>query len=219
MTSSPTVGSERVRTLMGVSTPTRPSYATASKQLLRDTLLDGLRDLLVEKDWAKVTMADVARFAGVSRQTVYNEFSSRNGLAQAYALRLVDQFVAEIDAAVHAHPGDVEGALAAGFAGFFDSAAGDPMIASLVSGEAKPDLLKLITTDSAPLIEAATAQLDELFQQSWIALPGAVSGAIARMITRIALSYVSMPPEADFDVPADLAAVMTPAIEAARTAS
>ncbi|MCF8588798.1 TetR/AcrR family transcriptional regulator [Gordonia liuliyuniae] len=203
-----------------MSTPTRdrPSYATASKRLLRNSLLDGLRELLMEKDWAQVTMNDVARFAGVSRQTVYNEFSSRNGLAQAYALRLVDEFTAEISAAVEATPDDVEAAFTAGFAGFFASAGQDPMIASLLSGDAKPDLLRLITTDSAPLIESASANLDALLQESWIALPAEASGRIARMITRMALSYVSMPPEADFDVAADLASVMTPAITGARRA-
>lgn len=201
-----------------MSTPIRdrPPYASASKQLLRNSLLDGLRELLVEKDWARVTMSDVAGFAGVSRQTVYNEFSSRSGLAQAYALRLVDQFTEEIAAAVESTRDDVEGAFTVGFARFFASAADDPMIVSLLSGEAKPDLLKLITTDSGPLIEAATAKLDTLLQQSWIAMRAADSGRIARTITRMALSYVAMPPEADFDVAADLACVMAPAITQAR---
>ncbi|MBE7192576.1 MAG: TetR/AcrR family transcriptional regulator, partial [Gordonia polyisoprenivorans] len=39
---------------------------------------------------------------------------------------------------------------------------------------------------------------------------------IARAITRMALSYVAMPPESDRDVAADLAAVMAPAVIAAR---
>ncbi|GEE01603.1 putative transcriptional regulator, TetR family protein [Gordonia spumicola] len=201
---------------MSAPTRNRTTYAAASKLLLRTSLLDGLRDLLRVKDWAQVTMSDVAKHAGVSRQTVYNEFSSRNGLAQAYALRLVEQFTTEIEAALESMPGDVEGALTAGFAGFFSSAGQDPMIASLLSGEAKPDLLKLITTDSAPLIESASARLDVSLRESWIRMPAHASGRIARMITRLAISYVSMPPEADFDVAADLAAVMTPAIIAAR---
>jgi tetracycline repressor-like protein len=36
---------------------------------------------------------------------------------------------------------------------------------------------------------------------------------IARAIVRLAMSYVSMPPEADHDVAADLARLMTPAAE------
>ena len=39
---------------------------------------------------------------------------------------------------------------------------------------------------------------------------------IARPLTRMALSYVAMPPEGDRNVAADMAAVMGPAIEAAR---
>jgi hypothetical protein len=39
------------------------------------------------------------------------------------------------------------------------------------------------------------------------------SGMLARAIVRLAMSYVSMPPEADHDVAADLARLMTPAAE------
>ncbi|MGB3698310.1 MAG: TetR family transcriptional regulator [Gordonia sp. (in: high G+C Gram-positive bacteria)] len=199
------------------SAPT--SFAAASKQLLRTTLLDGLRNLLREKDWARVTMADVARQAGVSRQTVYNEFSSRAGLSQAYALRLADEFTGEIAAAIEVNEGDVPGALRSGFTRFFASAADDPLIQSLLSGEAKPDLLGLITTDSAPIIEAASARLQAVLVESWIAIDDDAAGAIARMIARMALSYVSMPPgpDADADVADDLASVLAPAIMAART--
>lgn len=205
-----------------MSAPASPTvagnFAEASKQLLRTTLLDGLRTLLREKDWSKVTMADVARQAGVSRQTVYNEFSSRAGLSQAYALRLADEFTGEIGIAFEAHDGDVDGALRAGLTEFFVRAADDPLIQSLLSGEAKPDLLKLITTDSAPIIEAASARLERTLVQSWVAIAEVPAGRIARMITRMALSYVSMPPDpdADGDAADDLASVLAPAINAAR---
>ncbi|MBY4568788.1 TetR family transcriptional regulator [Gordonia sp. PS3] len=194
------------------------SFAVASKQLLRTTLLDGLRTLLREKDWARVTMADVARQAGVSRQTVYNEFASRTGLSQAYALRLADEFTGEIGAAVAANVGDVTGALRSGFARFLASAADDPMIQSLLSGEAKPDLLKLITTDAAPIIAAASDRLEVILVESWIAIDAETAGRIARMIARTALSYVAMPPapDADSDVADDLASVLAPAVIAAR---
>ncbi|ALG86284.1 TetR/AcrR family transcriptional regulator [Gordonia phthalatica] len=204
---------------MSAPTTARPtSFAEASKHLLRCTLLDGLRTLLREKDWARVTMADVARQAGVSRQTVYNEFSSRAGLSQAYALRLADEFTAEIAGAVDENVDDVEGALRSGFTRFFAGAADDPLIQSLLSGEAKPDLLKLITTDAAPIITSASANLEVMLVESWIAVDEATAGRIARMIARMALSYVAMPPGADgdSDVADDLASVLAPAVIAAR---
>ena len=47
--------------------------------LARDSILDAMREELLTQDWSAVTLADIARTAGVSRQTIYNEFGSRQG--------------------------------------------------------------------------------------------------------------------------------------------
>lgn len=193
------------------------TYAEASRALLRDTVLDGMRTELLTKDWSAVTLTDVARTAGVSRQTIYNEFGSRQGLAQAYALRLADRLVDEIDGAINAHVGDVYGAFMAGFRDFFTASAADPLVISLLSGEAKPDLLQLITTDSGPIITRCSARLQAAFTTSWVQAGEEDAGVLARAIVRLALSYVSMPADpgtaADHDVAADLARLMTPFAE------
>ncbi len=192
------------------------TYADASKRLLRNSLLDGVRDLLTQRDWSKVTMAEVARHAGLSRQTVYNEFGSRHGLAQAYALRLVEEYTAEIGAAVDESEGDLDAALTNGFVRFFAGAATDPMIASLLNGDANPDLHRLITTEAAPLIAAAKARLTQIVESSWIAVPAGKADRIAGAIARMALSYVAMPPEVPApEVAANLTAIFGPAIREA----
>ena len=84
---------------------------------------------------------------------------------------------------------------------------------SLLSGVAKPDLLQIITTDSAPIITHCSARLTSSFINSWMRASPEDSGMLARAIVRLAMSYVSMPPEADHDVAADLARLMTPAAE------
>ncbi|WP_440712379.1 TetR family transcriptional regulator [Gordonia sp. FQ] len=201
-------------TLGRVSDPT--TYAQASKRLLRNSLLDGVHDLLTQRDWSKVTMTDVARQTGVSRQTVYNEFGSRHGLAQSYALRLVDEFTEVIGAAIDEVPGDLDAALTSGFERFFAAAALDPMIASLLSGEPNPDLHKLITTEAAPLIAAAKANLARIITRSWIGLPDVAADPLAGALARMALSYVAMPPEVPAPrVAANLAALFAPAIREA----
>ncbi len=189
------------------------SYAEASRVLLRDTVLDAMRAELLAKDWSAITLTDVARTAGISRQTIYNEFGSRQGLAQAYALRLADRLVDEIDGSINAHVGDVYGALLAGFRAFFTASAADPLIISLLSGEAKPDLLQLITTGSGPIITGCSLRLTRAFMDSWVRAGEEDAGVLARAIVRLALSYVSMPPESDHDVAADLARLMTPFAE------
>ena len=189
------------------------SYAEASRGLLRDSVLDAMREELLTKDWSAITLSEVARTAGISRQTIYNEFGSRQGLAQGYALRLADRLVDAIGDSITSNVGDVNAAFLEGFQLFFAESASDPLVISLLSGEAKPDLLQLITTDSAPIITRCSQRLTEAFMNSWVAISEQDAGVLARAIVRLAMSYVSMPPEASHDVAADLARLMTPFAE------
>lgn len=196
-----------------VAAVTRVPYAEASRALLRDSVLDAMRDLLGTRDWSGITLADVARAAGISRQTIYNEFGSRQGLAQGYALRLADGLVETIGSGITRNVGDVEAAFLEGFRTFFTESAADPLVISLLTGVAKPDLLQIITTDSGPIITRCAARLTEIFMHSWVAVSAEDAGILARAIVRLAISYVSMPPESDHDVAADLARLFTPAAE------
>jgi AcrR family transcriptional regulator len=191
----------------------RMPYAEASRVLLRDSVLDAMRDLLLARDWSAITLSDVARAAGISRQTIYNEFGSRQGLAQGYALRLADRLVDAVHAAIDANVGNIHEAFLQGFGSFFAESAADPLVISLLTGVAKPDLLQIITTDSGPIITRASERLTVALTQSWVATSDEDAGVLARAIVRLALSYVSMPPEANHDVAADLARLMTPFAE------
>ena len=146
----------------------RVPYAEASRALLRDSVLDAMRELLLSRDWSAITLADVARAAGISRQTIYNEFGSRQGLAQGYALRLADRLVNAVEDAIYSNVGDVYAAFLQGFRSFFSESAADPLVISLLTGVAKPDLLQIITTDSGPIITHCSARLTSSFQHSWI---------------------------------------------------
>lgn len=191
----------------------RIPYAEASRALLRDSVLDAMRDLLLTRDWSAITLSDVARAAGISRQTIYNEFGSRQGLAQGYALRLADRLVDAVHASLEANVGNIYQAFLQGYHTFFTETAADPLVVSLLTGVAKPDLLQLITTDSAPIITRASERLATAFTQTWVATSDDDANVLSRAIVRICLSYVSMPPEADHDVAADLARLLTPFAE------
>ncbi|NKS04058.1 TetR family transcriptional regulator [Rhodococcus hoagii] len=191
----------------------RVPYQEASRLLLRESILDAVHDFLLERDWSGVTMTDVAAAVGVSRQTLYNEFGSRQGLANGYALRLVDRFVDAVTDAVYRHEGDARAALVDGFTGFFQASGADPLVRSLRTGAAKPDLLRIVTTESAPLIERATGRLAETFRLSWIQASEGDSTVLGHGIVRIALSYVSMPPTSDRDDAQELAALLAPFVD------
>jgi len=180
---------------------------------MRDCVLDAMRAELLTKDWSAITLSDIARTAGVSRQSIYNEFGSRQGLAQGYALRLADRLVDAVGGAIDGNVGDVHAAFLSGFRAFFADSAADPLVTSLLRGAAKPDLLQIITVDSGPIITHCSRRLAEAFLDSWVGADAEDAGVLARAIVRLAMSYVSMPPEADHDVAADLARLMTPFAE------
>src|SRR5690349_15559088 len=191
----------------------RIPYAEASRVLLRDSILDGMREELLTRDWSAITLSHVAQVAGISRQTIYNEFGSRQGLAEGYAMRLADRLVDAVDNAINNNVGEVHAAFLEGFRAFFLESAADPLVISLLTGASKPDLLQIITTGSGPIISRCSARLTGTFQNSWMKASDEDAGVLARAIVRLAMSYVSMPPEANHDVADDLARLMTPFAE------
>ncbi|MFF5963542.1 TetR/AcrR family transcriptional regulator [Streptomyces collinus] len=78
----------------------------------RESLLDAAYSALVRRPWSAVRMVDVAAAAGVSRQTLYNEFGSKDGLARALVRREADGYLAGVDRAL-AGDGDARDRLAA----------------------------------------------------------------------------------------------------------
>lgn len=197
--------------------PADPSpYRSAVTNLMRTTILDALHDLLLERTWSTVNMTDVARAAGISRQTLYKEFGTRKGLAQGYALRLTDTFVSAVDDAVYTNEGDSMRTLYVAFTEFFTRSASDPLVMSMLTDDPPPDLLRLVTTESGILIEHAAFRLAETFQRSWLHASPHNADILGRAVVRLALSYVSMPPTNSADVAADMASLLTPFVETLR---
>ncbi|MFD5660477.1 TetR/AcrR family transcriptional regulator, partial [Streptomyces hirsutus] len=69
----------------------------------RESLLDAAYAALACRPWSAVRMVDVAAAAGVSRQTLYNEFGSKEGLARALVRREADGYLAGVDRALTVH--------------------------------------------------------------------------------------------------------------------
>lgn len=59
----------------------------------RESLLNAALAALADLPWSGVRMVDVASAAGVSRQTLYNEFGSKDGLARALVRREADTYL------------------------------------------------------------------------------------------------------------------------------
>ncbi|MFF3768325.1 TetR/AcrR family transcriptional regulator [Streptomyces sp. NPDC001922] len=66
----------------------------------RESLLDAAFAALTYRPWSGVRMVEVAAAAGVSRQTLYNEFGSKDGLARALVRREADAYLAGVEGAL-----------------------------------------------------------------------------------------------------------------------
>ncbi|MYX62462.1 TetR family transcriptional regulator, partial [Streptomyces sp. SID8382] len=66
----------------------------------RESLLDAAFTALGSRPWQRVRMAEVAAAAGVSRQTLYNEFGSKEGLARALVRREADAYLRGVERAL-----------------------------------------------------------------------------------------------------------------------
>src|SRR2546423_9012571 len=118
----------------------------------RDALLDAAYDAAVSGDWARTRMADVARAAGVSRQTLYNEFGSKDALAQALALREVERFIAGTEAALdEASPDDPIRAVRAAVLETLQQAADNPLLKAALVDDGS-ELLSFLTSRGEPAI-------------------------------------------------------------------
>ncbi|MEU3465128.1 helix-turn-helix domain-containing protein [Streptomyces sp. NPDC006733] len=103
----------------------------------REALLDAALAALGARPWAAVRMVDVAVSAGVSRQTLYNEFSSKEGLARALARREADTFLAGVENALaeaERHGADAGDCFAAATAWTLHSARRSPLVRATLTG-------------------------------------------------------------------------------------
>jgi AcrR family transcriptional regulator len=186
------------------------AYPEAARALLRDTVIDAVHHLVRDRGWANTTMADVARVAGVSRQTVYNEFGSRGELAQAYVLWETERFVDEVSEAVRNHPHDIEAALTAAVEVFLRAAANDPLFKSAFLRDGDDSLLALLTTQGAPVLALATGQLSLLFAQLWPAVSAEDAELLTEQVVRLGISHAALPTAPVDVVAAGITRVLAP---------
>jgi AcrR family transcriptional regulator len=169
---------------------------------VRERVLDATASVTVEQGWAAVTMAKVAGLAGVSRQTVYNEYGAKSALGQAMVLRELERFLAVVAHELDSHD-DLVGAIRAAAEQTLLSAQGNPLLnrvlasahsASAGGPGADNDLLPFLTTDAGPLIGAAKEVIAARITRfpDLGMTPGELDAAIDAIV-RLVLSHVMQP--------------------------
>ena len=161
----------------------------------RERILEAAVAMTTEAGWSSGTMGSLAQRVGVSRQTVYNELGSKEGLAEAMILRELERFLTVVSDAFDAHPDDLLAALRGATYAVLDLARDNRLLHAVVSAThgADTELLPLLTTHAESLLAAAKAVVAERVEPYRLALaPGELDVAID-VVVRVVLSHVMQP--------------------------
>ncbi|HUA74236.1 MAG TPA: TetR family transcriptional regulator [Solirubrobacteraceae bacterium] len=188
-------------------------YAVAARELLRSSLLDAAGREMTSRPWSEVTMSDIARAAGVSRQTLYNEFGSRGEFAQELVLREAGRFIDAVQIAVTANAENPRRALRATFELFLTVAAENPLVKAIVSGDGADELIALFTTRGETLIDMAGARLTGVLLESWPMVAVDEAALIGETLVRLAISYGALPKGSPAETAEAVAELLGPYIE------
>ena len=182
---------------------TGPELRAGTRQRILDAAFDALEDFGL----SRTTVEDVAQRAGLSRQTVYRYFPSKDALIVSLVAREEDQFIAGVRDAIEGHD-DLGPAIANGVRFVLGFAREHPLLDRLVTTDPNA-FLPYLTTRGLPVVIRAREAMVELLAPRAPHLPvEALRGALDAA-TRSIVSYVRTPSERpDEVVAADLAAML-----------
>ena len=193
----------------------RTPYQEAARELLRQTVFDAARDQLGRQPWSEITMADIASGAGVSRQTLYNEFGNRNEFGFAFVIHEGERFMDDVERAVLAHTDDPRAAVLAALEHFLRTAGDDPLIRILLSDDGTGGMLPFVTTQGLPVVQWATGRLVSVIEEGWPEAPEADVKRLAESLVRLAISYVTTPGDSAEEAAKAVAELLGPFIDKA----
>jgi AcrR family transcriptional regulator len=197
-----------------VSTGKTP-YQEAARELLRQTVFDAARDQLSSQPWSEITMADIASGAGVSRQTLYNEFGNRNEFGFAFVIHEAERFMDGVEKAVREHFDDPRAAILAALEYFLSSAGDDPLIKILLSDDGTGGMLPFVTTQGLPIVQWAASRLTAVIEEGWPQAPEKEVKVLTESLVRLAISYVTTPGQAAEHAARNVAELFGPFVDKA----
>jgi AcrR family transcriptional regulator len=190
--------------------PARVAYQQAARSLLRDTVINAVDDLVRSRGWSATTMSDVAAAAGVSRQTLYNEFGSRSALVEAYVAREIDVLVERAAETVRANAEDAHRALHSAFTLFLQLASDEPVVRIIVSNAEAGELHQLLTGLGQAL---ASDRIARLIPEVWPQVSEQDAHLVAESLVRLAISHALLPTRDPEDVARGVGRMLGPFVD------
>ena len=175
------------------ATEARTTFKEATRELLRETTFAAARAELEDRPWSRISMAEIAAVAGVSRQTLYNEFGNREQFGQALVLHEAERFFAGVEAALRANFSDPQAAIVAALEEVLGAAADDPLVRALLGDEGEGGMLPFVTTRGLPLVTWAGQRIADVVVEGWPQVRAKDARLLAETLVRLAISYVTTP--------------------------
>lgn len=180
------------------------------RTMLRDRLLDSAAEAFRDEGWRRLTMAKIADRAGVSRQTVYNEFGTKQQMAEQLIMRELEEFLAVVSDRFEAEDEFVP-AVRAAVEGALSTAQRNPLLRSVLESEQNgdADLLPIIV-QSQWLVDRATEFLVDLVagRFSDLPVPPDKLGVALESVVRLVLSHITRPSRSPQETADDLAFIV-----------
>ena len=155
-------------------------------------MLDAAADAVVARGWAGLRLAAVAARAGVSRQTVYNVFGGKDGLARALTDRTATEFLDGLERALRSEV-DIGRQLAAAVGDALHRAAETPLLKAFLVHENSDQFLPLLTSDGESIVGGARDRIAAGLADLHPRLDRRRVDVAAESVTRLILSHIVLP--------------------------
>ena len=170
----------------------------------RDRLLDAALEAAAVHGLAKLSMGDVARTAGLSRQTLYKHVSSKDELVAQAVGREAQRMAAEVVAVAEAEP-DSRRALEAAILTTLAVARDHPLLDRLVRTEPEA-LLPFLVSDGGVVGTFVRQLVEGIIAEREPDLDPVTLRRVADMISRLLISYAVNAPDDPPEVVAEVLA-------------
>lgn len=180
---------------------------------MRSEILAATAAEVIEKGWRGLRMQAIADRVGVSRQTLNNEFSSKDGLAQALVLSIGSTYC-DLHEQALADSADPATAIRETVRRGLTHAATNEVFRTVLTPDGSQTFLPLYTNEARPLLELFTARLTAVWLDRWPELDRDRLRIAIDAGNRLTLSHVLLPDRSPDEVAADFAALLGPFLTA-----
>jgi AcrR family transcriptional regulator len=179
----------------------------SSEDVIGERILDATMEVALIRGLSRLSVADVAKRAGISRPTLYKRHPSKEALVAATVLREATRLTGAVQAAVAAvdRADGPKAALRVGVGTALGLLREHPLLDRVVRTEPET-LVPLLTTDDGLVLAAVRPPVEALIADRFAPIDALTCRRLADMLTRLLLSYALNAPDDPPDVVAAILA-------------